>query len=251
MANHQEGEEIIFLDIRVLVYANNRTKTDFSDEPLFWRKSAQLAVYCTFLFKEIVIGTILSKNQKEGVEPIFIGIRVLLNANNRTKADFADESLFWRRSAQLAVYGTFLFKEIGICTILSGNPQEKEHIIFMDIRVPLNGNNRTETDFADEPLFWRKSAQLSVYCTFVFKEIGICTILSGNHKEREQIIFMDIRVLLNANNRTERNFANEPLLWRKSAQLAVYCTFLFKEIVHLHYFIGKSPGRRANHFHGY
>ena len=168
LANHQEGEEIIFLDIRVLVYANNRTETDFSDEPLFWRKSAQLAVYCTFLFKEIVIGTILSKNQKEGVEPIFIGIRVLLNANNRTNADFADESLFWRRSAQLAVYGTFLFKEIGICTILSGNPQEKEHIIFMDIRVPLNGNNRTETDFADEPLFWRKSAQFSVYCTFLF-----------------------------------------------------------------------------------
>ena len=57
--------------------------------------------------------------------------------------------------------------------------------------------------FADEPLFLRKSAQLGVYCTFLFKEIGLCTILSENHKEREQIIFMDIRVLLNANNRTE------------------------------------------------
>ena len=42
----------------------------------------------------------------------------------------------------------------------------------------------------------------SVYCTFLFKEIGICTILSENHKDVEQIIFMDIRVLLNANNRT-------------------------------------------------
>ena len=62
---------------------------------------------------------------------------------------------------------------------------------------------------------------------------------------------MDIRVLLNANNRTETDFADEPLFWRKSAQLAVYCTFLFKEIVHLHYFIGKSRGGRANHFHGY
>ena len=70
----------------------------------------------------------------------------------------------------------------------------------MDIRVLLNANNRTETDFADEPLFWRKSAQLSVYCTFLFKEIGLCTILSGNRQEGEQIIFMDIRVLLNANN---------------------------------------------------
>ena len=72
----------------------------------------------------------------------------------------------------------------------------------MDISVLLNANNRTATDFADEPLFWRKSAQLVVYCTFLFKEIGFCTILSQNHKEVEQIISLDIRVLLNANNRT-------------------------------------------------
>ena len=99
----------------------------------------------------------------------------------------------------------------------------------MGVRVALNANNRTETNFSDVPLFWRKSAQLAVYCTFQFKEIGICSILSGNHKrEREQIIFMDIRVLLYANNRTETNFPDEPLFWRKSAQLAVYCTFLFK-----------------------
>ena len=96
-------------------------------------------------------------------------VRVLLNANNRINADFSDESLFLRKSAQLAVYCTFLLKEIGICTVLAGNPQEKEHIIFMDIRVPLNGNNRTETNFANEPLLWRKSAQLAVYCTFLFK----------------------------------------------------------------------------------
>ena len=51
--NHQEGEQIIFMDIRILLYANNRTETDFSDEPLFWRKSAQLTVYCRYLFKEI------------------------------------------------------------------------------------------------------------------------------------------------------------------------------------------------------
>ena len=62
---------------------------------------------------------------------------------------------------------------------------------------------------------------------------------------------MDIRVLINANNRTETDFADEPLLWRKSAQLTVYCTFLFKEIGHLHHFIAKSPRGRANHFRRY
>ena len=62
---------------------------------------------------------------------------------------------------------------------------------------------------------------------------------------------MDIRVLLNANNRPETDFSDEPLFWRKSPQLAVYCTFLLEEIVHLHHFIGKAPRGRANHFHGY
>ena len=108
-----------------------------------------------------------------------------------------------------------------------------------------------KTDFSDEPLFWRKSAQLAVYCTFLFKEIGICTVLSENHKEVEQIIFLNIRVLLNANNRTEADVSGEPLFLRKSYQLAVYRTFLFKEIVPLQHFIGKSPRGRANHFHGY
>ena len=62
---------------------------------------------------------------------------------------------------------------------------------------------------------------------------------------------MDVRVLLNANNRTETDFADEPLVWRKSAQLVVYCTFIFKEIVPLRHFIGKSPRGRANHFRRY
>ena len=39
------------MDIRVLRSANNRTETDFADEPAFWRNYAQLAVNCTFLFK--------------------------------------------------------------------------------------------------------------------------------------------------------------------------------------------------------
>ena len=62
---------------------------------------------------------------------------------------------------------------------------------------------------------------------------------------------MDIRVLLNANNHTETDFADEPLAWRKSAQLAVYWSFLFKEIGNLHHFIGKSRRARANNAHGY
>ena len=86
---------------------------------------------------------------------------------------------------------------------------------------------------------------------FYLSKLCVCTIFSASHQEGEQIIFMDIRVLLNANNRTETNFANEPLLWRKSAQLAVYCTFLFKEIVHLHHIIGKFARERAYHYHGY
>ena len=60
---------------------------------------------------------------------------------------------------------------------------------------------------------------------------------------------MDIRVLLNANNRTETDdFADEPLFWRKSAQLAVYCTFLFKEIGRLHHFITKITKRESKSF---
>ena len=62
---------------------------------------------------------------------------------------------------------------------------------------------------------------------------------------------MDIRVLLNANNHTETDFVDEPLIWRKSAQLAVYWPFLFKEFGNLHHFIGKSPRARANNVHGY
>ena len=71
----------------------------------------------------------------------------------------------------------FYLKKLDIRNILSENHQEGEQIIFMDIRVLLNANNRTETDFADEPLLWRKSAQLTVFCRFLFKEIGNCTIL--------------------------------------------------------------------------
>ena len=66
----------------------------------------------------------------------------------------------------------FYLRKLYLCTILSRNRQEGEQVIFMDIRILLDANYRTETDFSDEPLFWRKSAQLTVYCTFLFKEIG-------------------------------------------------------------------------------
>ena len=49
----------------------------------------------------------------------------------------------------------FYLRKLEICTILSENHQEGEQIIFMDIRVLINANNRTKTDFSDEPLFLR------------------------------------------------------------------------------------------------
>ena len=73
----------------------------------------------------------------------------------------------------------------------------------------------------------------------------------GKSQGGEQIIFMDMRGLLNANNRNETDFADEPLFRKISAQLAVYCTFLLKEIGILHHFIGKSPRGRPDHFSGY
>ena len=121
----------------------------------------------------------------------------------------------------------FYLSKLCVCTIFSASHQEGEQIIFMDIRVLLNANNRTETNFANEPLLWRKSAQLAVYCTFLFKEIVHLHHIIGKFAREEHIIFMDIREPLNANNRTETDFPDEPLFWRKSAQLAVYCTFLF------------------------
>ena len=66
----------------------------------------------------------------------------------------------------------FYLRKLYICTILSRNHQEGEQIIFMDIRILLYANNRTQTEFSDEPLFWRKSAQVTVYCRYLFKEIG-------------------------------------------------------------------------------
>ena len=59
---------------------------------------------------------------------------------------------------------------------------------------------------------------------------------------------MDIRVLFSANNRTETDVSDEPLFWKNYAQLAVYCTFLFKEIVHLHHFITEITKRESKSF---
>ena len=151
------------MDIRVLLNANNRTETDVSDEPLFLRKSAQLSVYCTFVFKEIGICTIWSENHKDVDPIIFMDIRVLLNANNRTETDISDDTLyFWENLPIWPSIVHFYLRKLYLCTILSENRQEGEQIIFIDITVLLNAKNRTKTDFADEPLFWRKSAQLFV-----------------------------------------------------------------------------------------
>ena len=122
----------------------------------------------------------------------------------------------------------------------------------MGIRVPLNANNRTETIFLMCLYFGENLPNWLSIVHFYLRKLAFAPFYREiTKREREQIIFMDIRVLLNANNRTETNFANEPLLWRKSAQLAVYSTFLFKEIVHLYHIIGKFARERAYHFHGY
>ena len=87
---------------------------------------------------------------------------------------------------------------------------------------------------------------------FYLRKLVICTILSENHQEGEQIIFLNIRVLLNANNRTETDFSDEPLFSRKSSSIdhLSYISHLRKlEICTI--FIGKSPRGRENHFDRY
>ena len=49
----------------------------------------------------------------------------------------------------------FYLSKLDICTILSKNHQGGVQIIFTDIRVLINANNRIKTDFSDEPLFLR------------------------------------------------------------------------------------------------
>ena len=47
--NHQEGEQIIFMDIRVFLNANNLTETDvLLMSQYFGENRAQLTVYCRF-----------------------------------------------------------------------------------------------------------------------------------------------------------------------------------------------------------
>ena len=290
------------MDIRVFLNANNLTETGFADEPIFWRKSAQLTVYCRFLFKEIGNCTILSENHKEESKSFSCILEYSLMQIIVQKQMFLTSLYFGENLPNWPSIVHFYLRKLYICTILSRNHQEGEQIIFMDIRILLYTNNRTETDFSDESLFWRKSAQLTVYCRYLFKEIGfapfyheitkresksfsprivqkqmfltslyfrenrpnwpsivhfylrklyICTLLSRNHQEGEQIIFMDIRIVLYANNRPKTDFSDEPLFWRKSAQLTVYCRYLFKEIGFAPFYRKIIKRERANHFHGY
>ena len=152
------------MDIRVPLNANNRTKTDFAEEPLFWRIPAQLAVYCTFLLKEIgYLHHFIGKSRwgehksfswisEYALMPIIVPKQIFL-----TRLYFEENLPNWPSIVH------FYLRKLDICTILSENHQEGEQIIFMDIRGLLNANNPTKTDFAVKPLFWRKSAQLSVY----------------------------------------------------------------------------------------
>ena len=158
---HQEGEQIIFRDIRVLLNANNRN--------------------------------ILPENYQE--------TDGFGDANNRSETDFMMSLYIGENPPNCPSIVHFYLNKLEICTILSENHQEGEQIIFMDIGEFLSANDRTETDFTDEPLFRKISAQLAVYCRFLLKEIGILQHFIGKSPGREQIIFMDIRVLLNANNR--------------------------------------------------
>ena len=213
------------MDIRVLPYANNRTETDFSDEPLFWRKSPQLAVYCTFLLEEVGFAPFYRKITKRESKSFSRILGYSLMPIIDPKQIFLMSLYFGENLPNWRSIVHFYWRKLYICTIFSGYHQEGEQIIFMDIRVLLSANNRTKTDVSDVPLFWRNYAQLAVYCTFLFKEIGLCTISSENHKEGEQIIFLNIRVLLYANDRTETDVSDEPIFLRKSSQLAVYRTF--------------------------
>ena len=170
--NHQEREQIIFMAIRVLLCANNRTETDVSDEPLFWRKSAHLTVYCRFLFKEIGFAPFYRKITKRESKSFSWILEYSLVQITVQKQMFLTSLYFGEIMPNWSSVVHFYLRKLYICTILSRNRQEGEQIIFMDMRILLDANNRTETDFSDEPLFWRKSAQLIVYCTFLFKEIG-------------------------------------------------------------------------------
>ena len=145
----------------------------------------------------------------------------------------------------------FYLRKLYICTILSRNHQEGEQIIFMDIRILLYANNRTETDFSGEPLFWRKSAQLTVYCRYLFKEIGFAPfyrkITKRESKSFSWILeyplmpIIDPKQIFLMSLYFGENLPNFPSIvhfyWRK----LYICTIFF----------GKSPRGRANHFHGY
>ena len=167
--NHQEGEQIIFMDIRVLLTTNYCTEPDFDDEPLFRRISAQLAVYCTFLFKEIeLLHHFIGKSPRGrpnhfqwileySLIPIIVPNQILLMS-----------LYFGKNLPNWPSIVHFHLRKLELCTILSENHQEEEQIIFMDSSVLLINNYRTQTDFADEPLFWRKLADLAVYSTFLF-----------------------------------------------------------------------------------
>ena len=73
----------------------------------------------------------------------------------------------------------------------------------MDIRVfPLMQIIVTKQIFLMSLYFGENLPNWPAILHFYLRKWELCTISSENHQEGEQIIFMDIRVLLNANNRT-------------------------------------------------
>ena len=218
------------MDIRILLCANNRNETDFSDEPLFWRKSAQLTVYCRYLFKEIGFAPFYRKIIKRESKSfswilenflvqIIVPKQILLMSLyfGENMRNWPSIVHFYLRKLEIAPFYRKITKresksfswilEYSLMPII-----DRKQIFLMSLYYGENLPN------------WPSIVH------FYWRQLYICTIISGYHQEVEQIIFMDIRVFLNANNLTETGFADERVVWRKSAQLTVYCRFLLKEI---------------------
>ena len=81
----------------------------------------------------------------------------------------------------------------------------------MDIRVLLNANNRKKQILLMSLYFGENPPNCRSIVHFSLRKLYVCTILSENHKDVEQIIFMVVRVLLNANNRTKTDVSDDSL----------------------------------------
>ena len=101
----------------------------------------------------------------------------------------------------------FYLRKLEIAPFYRKNHQEGEQIIFMDIRgyslMPIIDPKQI---FLMSLYFGENLPNFPSIVHFYWRKLYICPIFSGNHQEGEQIIFMDIRVHLNGNNRTKTDF---------------------------------------------